>query len=114
MNNNIIEFKKEFSATESQALKHIKEIVNKNINLDNFLKLRKDLLFSKPMRIVVVDDNINIMKATCNIIKKVISKNYWKFELLEGRDGLDTLKYIIDDFEGLIKIVFTDDNIFMF
>lgn len=85
-------------------------ILNRDINIDLFLKLRKEVFFCKSYKIIVVDDNQQIMKAISKLLKKVIIKNNYKFDIIQGRDGLDTLKYIMDDKEGLIRIVFTDEH----
>lgn len=83
---------------------------NKTIEINSLIKARNELFFKKSYKIVIVDDNIGILKATSSIVKRVLNKNFWKFDILEGKDGLDTLKYIMDDYEGLIRIVMTDED----
>ena len=93
----------------------------KNIELKTFLALRSEFILGneikekeKMFKILVVDDSPQILKATCSLINKVVSKNSLKYEVLSARDGIDILKLIMDDqSENLIKIVFTDEHMQM-
>jgi CheY-like chemotaxis protein len=64
----------------------------------------KDLL-------IVIDDHKLLRENTINLIKKVlISLNLTNFQILEGSDGIDLLKFVINDKENRIKYIFCDEN----
>ena len=62
---------------------------------------------------LVVDDNKHIRLAIKNnLIKALLILNpNLSYKIIEGYDGVDILRYIIDDqIENKIKCVFTDEN----
>lgn len=84
-----------------------------NVNLNNSYVSNKFILPTKSnrMQVLVVDDSKPLRKSVVNLLKK---DKYFKdnFEFIEGFDGVDLLKYVIDDqFRGnKIKLVITDEN----
>lgn len=60
---------------------------------------------------MVVDDSLQILKATENIVKKVVLKLELGWDVIKGTDGIDILKSVMDDqCDNLIKIIFTDEH----
>lgn len=102
----------ESSSNDSMRKKDDSEVTVEydGLDLSGFLRLRSNFLYFRPYKIVVVDDSIQIMKSTSNLLRKVVSTNFFKFEIVQGRDGIDTLKYVIDDADSLVRIVFTDEH----
>jgi len=61
--------------------------------------------------ILVVDDNQFIRYSIKNILCEIFKEFKKDFQILEGWDGIDTLKYIMDDQKNnnLIKCLITDE-----
>lgn len=75
----------------------------KAINIFNLNKKRK---------ILIVDDNENLLRSLNKMLLNLFEKNQAEYEIISASDGLDILRYIIEDqFKGnLIKCVITDEN----
>ena len=71
-------------------------------------------IFSKKKkRILIVDDNKYIRQAIKNLVRSSVEerKQTEDFEILEGNDGVDILKYVIyDQINNSIKCILTDEN----
>jgi len=93
-----------------------KEINNKETN--NFYKNNQDYNkkehFLLKKKILVVDDHKILRDTIVFLLKKCIklSGKENEFEIIEGKDGIDILYYIINDQHNnnLIKCVITDEN----
>lgn len=108
-NNFLLNDYREISSGENSDLDRTQE--EKNIELDSFFKVRSNFLFGKKWKILVVDDTPYVLKATSRLISKIITKKSLMCEVIQARDGIDTLKFIMEDQkENLIKIVFTDEH----
>lgn len=66
---------------------------------------------------IVIDDNLHIRNAEKNLLKiylKNLKKNLnlkQEFEVIDGGDGIDALKYVIDpNLSSRIKAIFIDEN----
>ena len=85
----------------------------KNIKNNNEKDLEKKIIENK-MKILIVDDHIFIRESLRNIIYKFLNQinKLDKFEVIEGRDGVDILNYVINDQinKNLIKCIITDEN----
>ena len=61
--------------------------------------------------IVVVDDHKLIRENTINLFKTVLHNyNSDKYDIIEGSDGIDLLRLVMNDKEGKIKYIFCDEN----
>lgn len=74
--------------------------------------LKESIKEEKKFKILIVDDNLHIRKSIRNIIAEVIKSFEKNYDFIEGSDGVDILKYIVEDQKknNLIKCVFTDEN----
>jgi hypothetical protein len=62
-------------------------------------------------KFVIIDDHKLVRENTSNLMKKVLkSLGVPQFEILEGTDGIDLLKFLRNDIDGLIRYVFIDEN----
>lgn len=66
----------------------------------------------KPDVILVVDDNNLLRKAVKRLIDEIVISNGLDYVVMEGVDGIDIVKHVIDDQTkgNKIKFVFTDEN----
>ena len=79
----------------------------KNLSLGNSLISQKN-----NQKILVVDDSRFTRSSIVQLLKNLNQKLNLNCDIIEGFDGIDTLKYIIDDQKSnsrLIKCVFTDE-----
>ena len=103
-NNLNISTSKKISVNE-EILSNNNKFKEKICNVSNSYKHKK--------KIVIIDDNMLIIKSIKNLICKLLSK-YSKlesYEIIFGFDGIDLLKIIIDDQKdnNLICCIFTDE-----
>lgn len=63
-------------------------------------------------KILVIDDNLFIRTSIKNLLKEIFFEKNKKYKIIEGSDGVDFLKRIIDDQKknNKIKCVFTDEK----
>jgi signal transduction histidine kinase len=75
---------------------------------ENSINIHEDFNFYK---IVIVDDNKLVRDSTVSTIKTVLSeKEMTKYEFIVCYDGIDLLALIKDDYQGMIKLIFVDEN----
>lgn len=99
-------------------IKHILENNNylkstiKNDNKKPFSKQVNININNQKKKILIVDDNEILLQTLHKMLLKLMEKNEEEYEIITASDGLDILKYIIEDqFKGnLIKCVITDEN----
>ena len=62
--------------------------------------------------ILVIDDNQIIRKSVKFLLQEIFKANGKSFRILEGSDGVDTLKMVIDDqkLKNSIKCIFSDEK----
>lgn len=67
----------------------------------------------KKKLILIIDDNQMLRGSMVSVVKKFLNKKNLsnKFEILEGNDGKDLMKYVFDDiFVNNIEFIITDEN----
>jgi len=125
---------KKISTIKSQVEDMIQKIQNSNSNElianieENYkcccqtsvcIHIAKPEIDDDPLKryLVVIDDNLYIRKTVCNLLSitfgkiKEEKKTKYKFEIIEGSDGIDALKFIIDrGIASKIKAIFIDEN----
>jgi signal transduction histidine kinase len=77
-------------------------------NVDSLIKRKESLL----PKILIVDDNQH-MRSTLKQLLKQISKDHGRaYNIIEGNDGIDILKHVIDDQSecNRIKCIITDES----
>jgi len=78
--------------------------LNTKQSLKNIVNQSKDA-------ILVIDDNQFIRYSIKNILNEIFREFKKDFQIFEGCDGIDTLKFIMDDQKNnkLIKCIITDE-----
>jgi signal transduction histidine kinase/CheY-like chemotaxis protein len=63
-------------------------------------------------KILIVDDNHYIRSSIKNLVQQVLKSSTRHYDIVEGSDGVDILKLIIDDQQSnnLFKCIITDEN----
>ncbi len=63
-------------------------------------------------KIVIIDDNKFINDSIKNLIDSIIREFHLDFKVIQGWDGVDLLKAVVEDQKhgNLIECVFTDEN----
>jgi len=104
-----------------KIIKNLFLILNLKINyiaysgkLTDSSKAMSLLASSKNLRgnILIVDDNQIIRKSIKCLLKEIFKTKGKYYNIIEGSDGVDTLKLVIDDqkFQNSIKCVFSDEK----
>ena len=89
---------------------------NKTLNDNNMSNkiLNKEHISCKVynLQIVITEDNKLLRNSLVNRVKKVFKLNNLDVEIILGLDGIDTIKYIIEDQSNgnKIKLVLTDES----
>jgi DNA-binding NarL/FixJ family response regulator len=61
-------------------------------------------------KILIIDDD-NIIRSTIkSIVQKTLFKLKLDYDILEGCDGEDMIRLVVNDQDGTIKVIFTDEN----
>ncbi len=101
----------------TEVLKRIHKLknnLNKNIFsgekivFDNFNKLKEP----KGKKILIIDDNTLILDQLENTLKKCLEENNLNdYKIIRGSDGVDLIRYIVEDqkFKNTIKCVIIDE-----
>lgn len=93
--------------------------VQNNNSILNSINFERDIIREREIynkkqkqKILIVDDNQFIRTSIRNILKEIFKENNRKITIIEGCDGIETLKYIMDDQKlyNSIKCVFTDEK----
>lgn len=89
---------------------NIKRSTKNNLNLISETSNNDLISLSNKPRILIVDDSEFIRKAVHYLISK--SLLFKDFLIIEGKDGIDILNYVIEDQAqgSFIKIIITDEN----
>jgi len=113
-----------FFANEQQLLQKSKTyMLDKFSNISNIekpqgnsianLESEIDKIDLSKKIIIIIDDNKYIRDSVRNIIEKILleNQNLHLFDILEGNDGIDLLKFSIDYiYSDRIQLVITDEN----
>jgi signal transduction histidine kinase len=59
---------------------------------------------------LIVDDNTMLRDSMVNTVKKYLEKTKINYEIKQGIDGKDLIRYVLDDDKNEIKFVITDEN----
>jgi CheY-like chemotaxis protein len=116
----------DFDVNKSNENFHKKDLItndnanNSNSNIENqsltdscsenFVKIVK-LEVKQKIKILLVDDSELMRKSNIRAFNKIENFNS-NFEIIEGKDGIDILKYIMDDQkqENQINLILSDEN----
>merc|ERR1711957_482798 len=62
-------------------------------------------------RVIIADSSNNNRNILRNLVEEIKTEMNLNFDILEAKDGLDTLNYVIDDNKKFsnIKIIFTEE-----
>ena len=85
--------------------------INKN-DLATYRNTNRGIKLKYSGKILIVDDNQFLRISLKNVLNKIMIETRIYYEIIEGTDGVDILKYIIDDqfLQNQIKCIFTDEN----
>lgn len=86
-------------------------IANESQRDKNSIKTKKEILKSKK-KILIIDDNYFIRSSLRNILIEIDRENQQNFEIIEGNDGVEILKEVIEHHrtDSTIDIVFTEEK----
>ncbi len=79
---------------------------------NNLTKKSSSQYRQQSKKIMIVDDNKFINDSIKHLIESIIREFKLDFEVIQGADGIDLLKALVDDQKqgNLIECVFTDEN----
>jgi CheY-like chemotaxis protein len=108
---------KEFIRRNEKVIKsekeklEINEIILDSIKSERYLKYNTHISEEEKFKIVVVDDQKLVRQTTINLLMSILKNNgIPNYKVIECCDGIDLLSLIKDDFKGMIKLVFIDEN----
>jgi len=93
-------------------------ITNKNTSLDLSKNQKIKNIDNKTIIYIIIDDNLYIRNSQKNLLdiyfknwKKNNSSSKYNFEIIDGADGIDLLKFVIEpNYSSRIRGVFIDEN----
>ena len=87
-------------------------LISKDYNIENLTSIKKNCSIKvKKEQILLVDDNEILNDSAKNIVNKIISKFKLDLDVICLSDGVEVIKYILDEKNSvLVKCIITDEN----